>query len=342
MAGDYFDTAYQGAYKSGLSLGQGIGSAAGDVAGGLAAKNKRKEAKKMLEQFGVMRPKDATYEDYDKVIKESGGGINVIGTPEEKLNAAKKMFDFMKIPHPKTPMEFDAKRAAELGMDYDATDGSLKFKPSKSMLSQFGLDALEDEELKTRLAAAGMKMDGLDQKGNPRVREIKEDKLPASVQSLKIKTLADVKNTIETNKVQRDRIEEAKKAIDKIPSGRVGKISMIATRNFDPDNPVLGEWQKVKQVLTDDTLLNTARTKGAISDQEMELFKESAANNDLMAKPALRVVFDKLTKFINAEEKAKVDAYNESFGDEINKEDNSEEDFSTMSDDELRRIAGGK
>lgn len=149
-----------------------------------------------------------------------------------------------------------------------------------------------------------------------------ESNLPPSVRNLKTKMLQDVKTTIENNKVQKEMISDADQAIDKIPTGLIGKAQRWQMKQFDPNNPVLGEWQKIKQVLLNDTLLNTARTKGAISDKEMELFKESAANDDLASKPAMKVVFKKLTRFLDAEEKAKSETYKESFGDDPYGSDN--------------------
>jgi hypothetical protein len=128
-------------------------------------------------------------------------------------------------------------------------------------------------------------------------------------QQAKAKRTEDLFSTLENNKVKREMISEAEKSTTKIPTGLGGKMKMWWNKMFDPENPTMGEWQKVKMVLTDAQLLNTAKTKGAISDSEMELFAKAAANDNISSVRAMKPVFDKLTKFIDSEERAKLKSY---------------------------------
>jgi hypothetical protein len=123
-------------------------------------------------------------------------------------------------------------------------------------------------------------------------------------------------STVENNKVKREMIDQAIKALPRIKSGFIGKMGRTVFSQFDPNNPELGEWQKIKMVLTDAQLLNTAKTKGAISDQEMELFAAAAANNDLGSAPAIKIVMKKLIRFLEAEETAAKKSYKKIYGED--------------------------
>jgi len=133
--------------------------------------------------------------------------------------------------------------------------------------------------------------------------------LSPTLQRMKDKRLEDVVSTIETNNVRRSAIQEAYDAAKKINSGLYGKVKRGMLKNIKPDSPLLGDWQKIKMVLTDAQLTYTAKTKGAISDREMALFADAAANDDLFNMPAIMPVFKKLLNFINAEEKGKATTY---------------------------------
>jgi len=334
---DPFDTTYSGSFKSGLALGEGVGQVAQAYGDNKAKENKLKKTSDMLRQFGILREEEPSYEEYKKAaddyMKQTGSSIQVDTegkTDEEKIKTLDSIFKAVGIPKPKSGrVTLDANKASELGMEYDTDTGDLKFKPSKNSLSQFGLTGVPE----------GFEVVGFDQKGQPMVRKEKTETIPASVQNAKNKELKEIKIDTEKNKVTRERVDEAVKALDKIPSGLGGRMAIAGSKMFNPDDPVLGEWQKVKTVLTDATLLNTAYTKGAISDKEMELFKEAAADDNLASKPAVKVVFDKLVRFLDAEEKGKREAFKESYGeDPVGSSESSGVDFSTMSDDELKAI----
>lgn len=151
--------------------------------------------------------------------------------------------------------------------------------------------------------------------------ETQQTKLEQSpfYQNQKNKRTEELISTSEQGKVQKDMIAQAQEATGKIPTGLGGRMKMWWNRMFDPENPVMAEWQKIKMVLTDAQLMNTAKTKGAISDREMALFARAAANDDIASIQAMKPVFDKLIKFIDAEKSAKTKSYKA-----IYKEDPSE------------------
>jgi hypothetical protein len=121
---------------------------------------------------------------------------------------------------------------------------------------------------------------------------------------------------VEQNKVKKEQISEAREAIKRIPQGLKGKVITEWKKNFDPNDPMLSDWQKIKVIGTDAQLLNTAKTKGAISDREMELFAKAAANDDLISAQRLTPVLDKLERFIAAEESSLISSYKRIYGED--------------------------
>jgi hypothetical protein len=181
------------------------------------------------------------------------------------------------------------------------------------------------------LGGGGMKFKGVtaDEEGNlkynlepiPTEEErqtASKEKLEASpfYQQNKAKRAEDLITTMETNKVKREMLANAQESAGKVPTGFGGRMKMWWNKMFDPENPQMEDWQKVKMVLTDAQLMNTAQTKGAISDREMELFSKAAANDDVASVKAMKPVFDKLTKFIDSEEMAKKKTYSALYGEE--------------------------
>jgi hypothetical protein len=135
-------------------------------------------------------------------------------------------------------------------------------------------------------------------------------------QENKAKRLEELISMKEQNKVSRGMISQAQDSVKRIPTGLGGKMSMLWMKMFDSNNPTMEDWQNVKMVLTDAQLLNTAKTKGAISDEEMKLFSRAAANDDIASVSAMKPVFRKLVAFMDSEEKAKTETYNTLYGDQ--------------------------
>jgi len=137
----------------------------------------------------------------------------------------------------------------------------------------------------------------------------KPDRASASLEKVRQKRFEEFVSVSENNKLSIDLIDEADAALDKIPVGIVGKGITAYKEKFDPNDPVLAAWQSVKQVLTDAQLMNTAKTKGAISDREMALFSEAAANDKIPSPQKIRTVFSKLRRLLVAEQRSKAVTY---------------------------------
>jgi hypothetical protein len=87
-------------------------------------------------------------------------------------------------------------------------------------------------------------------------------------------------------------------------------------KNVNPEAPELQDWQIVKSVLMDEQLMQTAKTKGAISDVEMAMFAEAVANDDLISMKRVLPVLRRALRRINADETSKVKAYKQSHGED--------------------------
>jgi len=165
-------------------------------------------------------------------------------------------------------------------------------------------------------------------------------------QAIKDKATTALFGQMEGNAVKRKQIADAEEALPRVPTGFGGSMSLKWKNFTGSKDPVLGDWQKVKSVLTDAQLLNTAKTKGAISDKEMEEFKQAAANDDITSIPRLKSAFAKYKRKLESEQKGKVDAYFKQFGEDprdgmMSEQQDSGFDPTNMSDDELRAIANG-
>lgn len=155
--------------------------------------------------------------------------------------------------------------------------------------------------------------------------------LTPSERNYKRKQQKDYLENYAQNKSNRRFIEEARRSLENIPGGASGSINLRYKKYFDPDSPLLGDWQKVKAILTDTTLLHTMKTKGAISDREMEEFKQAAAN-DIISKPRITAAFDRYQQILDAEDEGKLDAFYASFGEDPRKGYKPDEkEFSSMS-----------
>lgn len=140
--------------------------------------------------------------------------------------------------------------------------------------------------------------------------------LTPSQKNQKNKLVSSIYSQIEANKVKRDQIAQAKDSLTRLPKGKIGGMYTNFISQFDPENPIAADWQKVKSVLTDAQLLFTARTKGAISDREMELFSKAAANDDMASVARMSPVLDRLQSFIDAEQNAAVNSFSEIYGED--------------------------
>ena len=129
----------------------------------------------------------------------------------------------------------------------------------------------------------------------------------------KNKRISDIYSTVETNKIKRNQLNKAREVLPTLPQGLGGKIQVEVMKRFDPNNPTMEGWQNVKSVLTDAQLMNVAKTKGAISDREMELFAQAAANDDMVSVARMKPVLDRLAQFLDAQESSQMDAFQQMY-----------------------------
>lgn len=120
--------------------------------------------------------------------------------------------------------------------------------------------------------------------------------------------------TVEGNKPKFGALESAEKSLSKVPQGFIGNLKMKWMQNFDPNNPTLTDWQNLKTVLTDAQLMNTAKTKGAISDKEMALFARAAANDDIMSVARMTPALKRVKAALQAEQEGLFGGYEKSYG----------------------------
>jgi hypothetical protein len=152
--------------------------------------------------------------------------------------------------------------------------------------------------------------------GKPTVLPSPKPTVNPRLEAIKPKKIQEVYDTVESNNVIRDNVKQALDSATRIGTGLGGKIKYMALKNFKPNDPVLADWQNIKSILTDTQLLYTAKTKGAISDREMDLFREAAANNDLKSLPEIRTTLDRMIKKLNASEDAVLKSYKQSFNED--------------------------
>lgn len=123
-------------------------------------------------------------------------------------------------------------------------------------------------------------------------------------------------STVEGNVPKRRSLAQAQETLPKIPQGFGGKIKIGLMKNFDPQNPILGDWQNLKSVLTDSQFLKSAMLKGAISDFEQKSLADAAANDDLISISRMGTALKKLGEYMDAEESALKGAYKQNYGED--------------------------
>lgn len=140
--------------------------------------------------------------------------------------------------------------------------------------------------------------------------------LSPAQQIQKNKSIKEIFGVHNTNRIKRNQLTKAKSSLGRLPTGLIGKVQTEVMKRFDPNNPTMEDWQNVKSVLTDAQLMNVAKTKGAISDREMELFSQAAANDDLASVARMKPVLDRLGAFLDSEENSLMDSYATSYGED--------------------------
>jgi len=99
-------------------------------------------------------------------------------------------------------------------------------------------------------------------------------------------------NLYEDTKLKKAKISSVKDSLKRLPQGLAAKIQTGWMKNFDPNNPIMKDWQSVKDILMDAQLQKVGKTKGAISDREMDSFATAVANDDLISVARMSHVLD--------------------------------------------------
>lgn len=138
----------------------------------------------------------------------------------------------------------------------------------------------------------------------------------------KDKATTEIFGAVETNKVKRNTLDNAIQGANTVPSGFFGKQKLKLAKSFPATKGMFGvtdqniqDAQELKMALTEGTLAETAHTKGAISDSEMMLFREAAANDDFNS-PAIQPVLQKIRAYMDADEAGMFGAYQKNYGED--------------------------
>lgn len=150
----------------------------------------------------------------------------------------------------------------------------------------------------------------------------KDEGLTTTQRNQRDKKRDQIYQTVETNKVNKNTLDNALAGAESVPSGLGGKMRLgiakalpISKKLVGVDDKMIEDAQELKMALTDATLAKTAHTKGAISDSEMMLFREASANDDFNS-PAIRPVLRKLRAFMEADESAQFGSYQKNYGED--------------------------
>jgi hypothetical protein len=162
--------------------------------------------------------------------------------------------------------------------------------------------------------------------------------LTAGQEAAKDKATKEIFENYELNQAKGRQVDNAIEGSDNIPQGFFGKVRMNTAKALPFTKGFLGindsniqDAQEMKMALTMGTLAETAHTKGAISDDEMILFKDASANNDFNS-PAIVPVLRKIKDFMGAEDSGRMGAYQKNYGEDPRTWfPNSEVGMSTMS-----------
>lgn len=137
--------------------------------------------------------------------------------------------------------------------------------------------------------------------------------LPPSIEARKIKATDALYDTVNNTNIKSGRIEKGLSAAPKLPQGVLGGWKMKWMNWTGSKDPSLADWQNMKSLLTDAQLQSVAKTKGAISDREMELFAQAAANDDVPNVMRQQEVLRAFQNAIFADQESDIAAYKRSF-----------------------------
>lgn len=260
--------------------------------------NAQRTAGGILTILGGGKP-PAEDDDVDSLIK-----LNSLqtGSPEFKMNEARAKADLRN--------EYNPPEGYSNEADIPKSVGGMDLKGVKAgkggrFVPEYGPIIPEAPEGFVNVGGKLVKDPAYNKPGLSPLEQIKKDKRMESLIG-----------TVETNKLRRHDLEDGKNLLPKIPQGFFGGLKTNWMKAFDPNNPILTDWQKLKMIGTDAQLMNTARTKGAISDREMALFAQAAANDDMVSMARMQPVIDKLLNYMNTDEKAQRSSYQNIYGED--------------------------
>lgn len=141
-------------------------------------------------------------------------------------------------------------------------------------------------------------------------------KTSPSMMNAKAKRTDDLINTLYENQSQREVIDDAFGSLERLTKGLGGKIERGFTKRLKADDPLLGDYQKVKMVLTNAQLRESLMLKGAISDVENRWLAEAAANDDLLSTPRATEVFNNILRKMEFLDKSKLASYKRNYGED--------------------------
>lgn len=187
----------------------------------------------------------------------------------------------------------------------------------KRETSDYELEKLKSvEDYKRNLAPTALEQSQINENEAQAFKARNPNEMSASRLNQKDKRTTELFQQLERNKTRKASIARAKTALPTIPTGIGGQINIKTQKFLGTKDPMLAEWQNLKSLLTDSTLLQTANTKGAISDQEMALFKEAAANDKVSNEPMMQEALDHLYRYIDTEEQALVNSYKHNYNED--------------------------
>lgn len=199
----------------------------------------------------------------------------------------------------------------------DIAGGNLMDSFKKKKDTDYELEKIQGMEVfKRGLPPTALEQSQINENIAQTDRLMNPNEMSVSRLNQKDKRTTELFQQIERNKTRKEAIQRAKTTLPNIPTGIGGQIELKAKSFFGSKDPMLKDWQNLKSLLTDSTLMQTANTKGAISDQEMALFKEAAANDKISNTPMMQEALDHLYKYIDTEERALVNSYKHNYGED--------------------------
>lgn len=212
-----------------------------------------------------------------------------------------------------------------------AVTGSPEFELKKAqvMANVRGQEALELERVKRDEAAKRYQQAIHDEGGqlgqitpngireyDANVGAVVTKPLPASIETRKQKAVEGLYDTVNQANTKYNQIQQGESAAQRLPQGFLGGAQIKWMNFIGSKDPSLADWQNLKSLLTNAQLQYTAKTKGAISDREMALFSQAAANDDIPNVMRQTKVLQAFKRAVFADQEAKLNSFKRSFNED--------------------------